>query len=498
MSIPTTELTVAETHELFESGELTSEELVEAYLDRIAAFDETGPELGAIINVNESALSRAQELDETFAENGPVGPLHGVPVLVKDQVQTADTVTTYGSEAFAEFVPETDGTIVTRVRKAGGVILAKTNMPDWGSGFVGYSSVAGQTKNPYDLDRDSGGSSAGTGAGIAANLGLVGIGSDTGGSVRVPSAFCNLYGLRVTTGLLSRDGMSAMISRQDTPGPMARTLEDMVRLLDVLEGYDTSDEATAGTVHSRNRTPYADYLDADGLAGRRIGVLRAAFGSPDNQAAAPVTPVVESAISRLSSGGAEIVDPISIDDLEAHIDDTSLYAYQAKHDITSYLADLPGAPVESVDDLYDNGQFHDALELFYKIADGPDYPGDHPDYWERVAAQRSFRRAIERTHAEHNLDAIVFPDVQVIPPKYTDYYSGDVTREEFNTNTFIASQSGCPGLSMPAGFTDSGLPVGVELLGIPYSEPTLLKLAAGYDNVSTTRQPPETAPPLDG
>jgi len=497
MSAPITELTVAQTHELLERGALTSEALVERYLDRIEAYDDSGPELGAVITVNDNASDRASELDAAFAADGPVGPLHGVPVLLKDQIQTADTVTTYGSEAFAGFVPDDDAELVTRLREAGAIILAKTNMPDWGSGFVGYSSAAGQTKNPYDLDRDSGGSSAGTGAGVAANLGLVGIGSDTGGSVRVPSSCCNLYGMRVTTGLISRTGMSAMIARQDTAGPMARTLDDMVRLLDVLVGYDPTDDATAVTVHSRDSAPYRDRLDPQGLDGKRIGVLRAAFGSAEMPSADSVTAVVEDAIDRMASAGATIVDPVAIDDLEAHIDGTSLYAYQAKHDITSYLESLPGAPVESVDELFEGGHFHEALELFYKIADGPDDPADDPDYWERVVAQESFRRAIERTHAEHDLDAIVFPDVQVPPPEYERYYSGDVTREEYKTNTFIASQSGCPGLSMPAGFTDDGLPVGVELLGVPYSEPRLLEAAAGYDSVTDVRRPPETAPPLE-
>lgn len=497
MSDTITELTVAQTHERFEEGTLTCEELVEGYIDRIAAYDDAGPELGAVITVNDGALERARELDATFAESGPVGPLHGAPVLIKDQVQTADTVTTYGSAAFTEFVPETDAEIVTRLRDAGAVVLGKTNMPDWGSGFVGYSSAAGQTKNPYALDRDSGGSSAGTGAGIAANLGLLGIGSDTGGSVRVPSSCCNLYGLRVTTGLISRDGISAMIARQDTAGPMARTLDDMVRLLDVVAGYDPADEATAVTVHNRDDGPYLDCLDADGLAGKRIGVLRAAFGSSDNPDAAPVTDLADAAIDRMASAGADIVDAVEIEGLVDHIDDTSLYAYQAKHDITSYLEALPGAPVESVNELFETGQFHEALELFYKIADGPDQPGDHPDYWERVAAQESFRRAIERTHAEYDLDAIVFPDVQVPPPKYERYYSGDVTRDEYKTNTFIASQSGCPALSMPAGFTDDGLPVGLELMGVPHSEARLVEMAAGYDAVTDARRPPASAPPLE-
>lgn len=496
MTTSITELTVAQTHERFERGDLTSEALVERYLDRIAAYDDAGPALGAVITVNDGAVARARELDAAFDADGPVGPLHGVPVLLKDQIQTADTATTYGSEAFAGFVPDADAELVTRLREAGAVVLAKTNMPDWGSGFVGYSSVAGQTKNPYALDRDSGGSSAGTGAGVAANLGLVGVGSDTGGSVRVPSSCCNLYGMRVTTGLVSRAGMSAMISRQDTAGPMARTLDDMVRLLDVLVGYDPADAATAVTVHSRDSTPYSDRLDPQGLDGKRIGVLRDAFGYSEVPTADAVTAVVDDAIDRMASAGADIVDPVAIEDLAAHIDGTSLYAYQARHDITSYLADLPGTPVDSVDELYDGGHFHEALELFYKIADGPDDPDDDPAYWERVAAQESFRRAIERTHAEHDLDAVVFPDVQVVPPEYERYYSGDVTREEYKTNTFIASQSGCPGLSMPAGFTDDGLPVGVELLGVPYSEPRLLELAAGYDSVTDARRPPETAPPL--
>jgi Asp-tRNA(Asn)/Glu-tRNA(Gln) amidotransferase A subunit family amidase len=497
MSDIITELTVAQTHDRFEQGTLTCEELVAGYVERIAAYDDAGPELGAVITVNDGAVERARKLDAAFADDGPVGPLHGVPVLVKDQVQTADTVTTYGSEAFTEFVPETDAEIITRLREAGAVILGKTNMPDWGSGFVGYSSAAGQTKNPYALDRDSGGSSAGTGAGIAANLGLLGIGSDTGGSVRVPSSCCNLYGMRVTTGVISRDGISAMIARQDTAGPMARTLDDMVRLLDTIAGYDPADDATAVTIHNRDDGPYLDCLDPDGLADARIGVLRAAIGSDDNPAAAPVTALVEDAIDRMASAGADIVDPVEIENLAAHIDSTSLYAYQAKHDITSYLGDLPGAPVESVDELFETDQFHEALELCYKITDWPDNPGDDPDYWERVAAQESFRRAIERTHAQHDLDAILFPDVQVPPPKYERYYSGDVTRDEYKTNTFIASQSGCPAVSMPAGFTDGGLPAGLELMSVPHSEARLVELAAGYDHVTDARRPPDTAPPLE-
>lgn len=489
------ELTVEQTHQLFLNGELTCEELVSNYLERIERYDSAGPELNAIITINDDAIDRASQLDELLADDGLVGPLHGIPVLVKDQVQTADVVTTYGSEAFEGFVPTEDAEIVSRVREAGGVILAKTNLPDWGSGFVGYSSAGGQTKNPYGLDRDSGGSSAGTGTGIAANLGLVGIGSDTGGSVRVPASCCNLYGLRVTTGLIPRTGMSAMISRQDTAGPMARTLEDMVRLLDVLVGFDPDDDATGTTVHAP-ASSYTSQLDTGSLDGAHIGVLREAFGGDETEAKAAVTAVVETAIDRMETAGAEIVDPVSIPNLDDLIDTTSLYAYQANHDITSYLSELEGSPVDSVEELYEAGRYHESLELFEKIAGGPDDPTDVPAFWERTARQDQFRRAIEYAVGRHEIDALVFPDVQVPPPKYEQYHTGELVRANYPTNTFIASQSGCPALSMPAGVTDGGLPVGIELMGVPYSEPTLISLAAGYDAVTDVRQPPETAPPM--
>ncbi|MEF8891764.1 MAG: amidase, partial [Haloferacaceae archaeon] len=238
------EATIAELHEAMRAGALTSEALVERYLDRIAAYDRDGPALNAVVTVNDGALDRARRLDERFAADGLVGPLHGIPVLVKDQALTAGVETTFGSEAFADYVPAEDATIVERLKRAGAVVLAKTALPDWAAGFVGYSSAHGQTKNPYALDRDPGGSSAGTGAGVAANLGAVGVGEDTGGSIRVPASCCNLYGLRVTTGLVSRAGLSPLVERQDTPGPMARTVADLALVLDALVGYDPADRAT--------------------------------------------------------------------------------------------------------------------------------------------------------------------------------------------------------------------------------------------------------------
>jgi len=216
------ELTIEEFHRRLGERELTVAELVRGYLEQIERFDQSGPELNAILTVNDDALDRARTLDRTLPESGPDRPLYGVPVLLKDQALTEGLRTTFGSEAFAEYVPDRNAAIVDRLQAAGAIVLAKTNLPDFAAGFVGYSSAAGQTRNPYAPTRDSGGSSAGTAAGIAANLGLVGIGEDTGGSIRVPASFCNLFGLRVTTGLISRTGMSPLVAEQDTPGPMCR------------------------------------------------------------------------------------------------------------------------------------------------------------------------------------------------------------------------------------------------------------------------------------
>lgn len=488
------ELTIAEIHEAMRAGELTSEALVRRYLDRIEAYDREGPELNSIITVNDAAIERAATLDRRFETEGPVGPLHGVPILVKDQVMTAGLRTTFGSAAFAEFVPESDATIVTRLLEAGAVILAKTNLPDWAAGLRGFSSVLGQTKNPYALERDSGGSSAGTGVGVAANLGTVGIGEDTGGSIRVPASCCNLFGIRVTTGLVSRTGLSPLVERQDTAGPMARTVTDMARVLDVLTGYDPTDDRTGATVIAGDDRSYVDHVDPDGLERARLGVVRQAFG--DDAAAAPVNGVVEAAMSAMRDAGATLIDPVAIPDLEARLSETALYTLQAKHDINGFLAKLPEPPVDSVTALYEAGTYHERQELFEWIAEGPDEPGEAPDYWRKVAAQDELQRVLTGLHAKHDLDALVLPDVQVLPQRRAAIHSGAVSREEYVVNTFIASQAGCPAISVPGGVTDEGVPVGVELVGPPYAEPRLIELAAGYERHADPRVSPATAGPL--
>jgi len=495
--VDATELTVPAVHRLYEDGELTCRALVERYIERIETYDRDGPALNAVITVNPGATERAEELDEAFADAGLTGPLHGIPVVVKDQVETADVTTTFGSEAFGDYLPAEDATLVTALRDAGAVVLAKTNLPDWATSWFGYSSVAGRTKNPYALERDPGGSSSGTGAAVAANLGTIGIGEDTGGSIRLPAAYTNLFGIRVTPGIISRSGMSPLVASQDTPGPMTRTAAELATVLDVVVGYDPADEYTAAAAMADGEG-YADALDADALAGARLGVLRDAFGDDDDPDAAPVTERVDAAIDTMADLGAEVVDPVSIPDLDAHLDETSLYIAQSKHDLDAFLADREDAPVSSVAELYESGQYHAILDLFVGIAeDGPDDPETFPDYWRKVAAQAAFQRALLGLYAAHDLDALVCPDVQVIPPLAAAIEAGELDTLTFPTNTVIASQSGCCAVSVPAGLTDEGYPVGVELIGKPYDEATLLSLAHAFDEATDLREPPETAPPLD-
>jgi Asp-tRNA(Asn)/Glu-tRNA(Gln) amidotransferase A subunit family amidase len=267
-----TEATVSDIHDAMRSGDLTAEGLVEHYCDRIEAYDRANAEINSVVTVNPEATARARELDDQFEAGGFSGPLHGIPVVVKDQAMTAGLRTTFGSEAFETYVPDTDATIISRLERAGTIVLAKTAMNDWAAGSSGISSILGQTRNPYALDRDPGGSSSGTGAAVAANFGTVGVGEDTGGSIRAPSSACNLFGIRVTTGLVSRTGLSPLVSRQDTPGPMARTVEDMVRLLDVLVGFDPDDPYTSRNAITDTGT-YLDALEENALEGARIGVL---------------------------------------------------------------------------------------------------------------------------------------------------------------------------------------------------------------------------------
>lgn len=482
------ETTISDIHEAMKSNKITSAELVDWYLKRIDQFDK---DVRSIVAINPRAMKEAEELDALYKETGKMkGPLHGVPVLVKDQAETAGISTSFGSIAFKDYVPEVDSTVVKKLRDAGAVILAKTNLCDFAAGWFSFSSVAGQTLNAYDPTRDSGGSSAGTASGVALNFGTIGIGEDTGGSARIPASFNNLFGIRPTIGLISRFGFSPLVHFQDTPGPITRTVRDMAKLLDVLVGYDPKDSFTSDAIQTRDAGQYEELLNEATLKGKRIGILRQAFGSNDDKDSYPVNQVVESAIEVLKNAGVELVDSVEIPNLEQYLEETSLYSLQSKKDITNFLSSRPGTPLKSLAEVYENKAFHPLNDLFHDIVKAPDEPSDDEDYYRKRLAQEEFKQAVLNTMAYHHLDAILYPDVRILPPTYKDLNEEKWTCLNFPTNTVIASQTKLPAISIPGGFTPEGIPVGFELISKPFSEAQLLQIAYAYEQIAQPRREP--------
>lgn len=489
--IEVVELTIDEVHERYRSRDVTVREVVDAYLERIERLDRSGPQLNAVVSISPSARDDADELDRRFAETGELtGPLHGVPVLVKDQIEVGGTPTSFGSTLAADYVPERDSTVVRRLREAGAVILGTTTMPDFATSWFSTSSRSGITKNPYDLQRDPGGSSSGSAAAVAANLALAGIGGDTGGSIRLPASFCNLVGVRVSPGLISRDGMSSLVVPQDTPGPMTRTVRDAARLLDVMVGFDEADEFTSVNRVARHEGSYLDGLDQARPAGLRLGVLREAFGDPGDADAARVNTVIDAALGQLEQAGAEIVD-VAVDDLMTLVGFTSVYNTRSHADIDAFFASRPQAGVPGLTEVIASGDYHEKLDLLEGIAASSSEPSDDPDYLDRILSQQAFQREVLALLAANELDAIVFPDVKLPAPTHDDVFSDKWTCLTYPTNTVIASQLHFPAVTVPVGFTDNGLPVGLEVIGAPYDEPRILRVAAVVEHTTRARRAPE-------
>lgn len=488
------ELTIADMHAALRAGTMTTRALVEAYLARIEAIDRSGPALNSIITINPAALDEADRLDALFAKTGELsGSLHGVPVLVKDQAETKDIMTTFGSIAQDGYMPEADATIITKMKDAGAIILAKTALPDFATSWFGFCSKIGETKNPYVLANDPGGSSSGTGAAIAANLGLVGIGEDTGGSIRLPASFSNLVGVRVTPGLISRSGMSPLVVFQDTAGPMARTVTDAALLLDAIVGYDPQDDYTTAALIAGHKGSYADAMDADSMKGARLGVVRNAFGPDDAPESAAVNAVMAETFARLEAAGAELVD-VEIPDLMDHIIETSLYNTHSRHDINAFFATRPTMPTSTLEEINERKAFDPSLDLLIGIFEGPVKPEDDPQYYRKLAARDAFQRLVVGIVAREQLDALVFPCVQVPSPTKQEIRDGKHQCLTFPTNTLIASQTWMPSICLPAGFTDDGLPVGMELVVLPYHEPDLFRLGRGFERVNNVRKAPSYLP----
>lgn len=474
--------TIAQLHAAMFRGQVTARQVVEAYLARIEAYDQVGPALNAVVTINPDAGRQADELDAALGEGRVVGPLHGIPMVIKDCLETADMPTAFGSEVFASYQPSEDAAVVAKLRAAGAIIVAKTTLPDWATSWFAYSSRSGETKNPYDLARDPGGSSGGTGSAISAGYATVGLGTDCGGSVRVPASFCNLVGVRSTPGLISRKGCNPLVAFQDTIGPMGRSVADVARVFDVMVGHDPADPLTY--VYSMARAPqsYLQSLVPDAITGTRIGVVRNAFGPASDENTAPVNAVMESALAELQAGGAILVD-VEIPDLTDWVVKTSLYTVKSKYDINKFLSGKPDAPMHSVDEIVDSKRYHPMLDLLEGIAAGPLDPFSDPAYYPAYLAQEGFRTLLVNIMATNDVVALVYPTVQVVPPTREQCDAGVWNTLNFPTNTLISSQTSMPAMTVPAGLTKAGLPVGLEVLARPYDEPTMFRVAYGFEQV---------------
>ena len=462
---------------------ITSRALVQAYLNRIEAFDVHGPKLNSLILLNPRALVEADVLDRERAAKGPRGPLHGIPVIVKDNYGTAAMQTTAGSMALLGFVPSSDAFQVRKLREAGAVIIGKSNLHELASGITTISSSGGQTLNPYDLTRNPGGSSGGTGAAIAASLAAAGMGSDTCGSIRIPSSHNNLVGLRPTKGLSSIAGIVPLSVTQDVGGPLARTVEDLATMLDATIGEDPADAAT----HLREgqaRPRFSDMLRAGALRGQRLGVLEPLFGDrSDDQ---DVIKVVRAAIDEMVKEGAVAV-PVAMPELNAMLEGSSVIDAEFQEDLKAYLTQNETAPVRSLAEIVERGLFHVALEGGFRRR--LESKGrDSEDYRKAMAKRAAVAEAILKVMDEQKLDVLVYPTLKRRPARIGDPQPG--------SNCQLSPSTGFPAISMQAGFTPDGLPVGVELFGRPWEDGKLVALAYDYERATHHRRAPVVTPGL--
>ena len=495
MSFSYLEATIADIHAAIRRNDIDVAHLVAGYLNRIKAFDEQGPQLNSVVTVNPEAHTIAQNIDDYYRANGKfIGPLHGMPVLVKDQAETAGIKTSFGSQLFADYEPAEDAAVIAKLKAAGAIILGKTTMPDFATAWFSTSSRTEKSLNPYDLSRDPGGSSSGTGAAVAANLCAIGLGEDTGGSIRLPSSFNNLVGLKVTPGLISRRGLSPLVGFQDSAGPMCRTVEDAAKMLNTITGFDAADPITATAVMA-GQQDYTRFLNHDALKGRKIAVLRQAFGDDADGDAAAVNQVIETALQSFATIGADVVD-IHIPELDHYVEYTSLYVTHSRHDLDAFLSARPALKDYSVSEIYNRKQYEPSLDLFEEIAQGPSDPYSEAEYYERYTARETFQRIIVNALALVGAEMMVFPTSQIAAPTHQDLATKRWTTLTFPTNTLIAAQSWLPAVSVPSGFTTNGLPVGLEIVGLPNREAELLGGAYAFEQATRWRRSPASTPEL--
>ncbi|AKD04942.1 amidase [Pontibacter korlensis] len=486
------ELDIAQLQQSYKVGSLTSEEVVQAYLSRIEEIDDNGPSLGSIIMVNPDALQIAEELDKEMKAGKIRGPLHGIPVVLKDNIDTHDKMpTTAGSKALANSYPLQDSYVAKQLRKAGAVIIGKANLSEWANfrgelSTSGWSGAGGQTKNPYVLSRNPCGSSSGSAVAVAANLAVLAIGTETNGSIVCPAHASGVVGIKPTVGLISRSGIIPISYTQDTPGPMARTVRDAAIGLGAMVGVDAADEKTAAS-QGNSHTDYTQFLEADGLKGKRIGFYKAPMGVNFK-----VDSLMNQAVAFLKSQGAEIVEIDAIGSREVGNYSFEIMLYEYKHGLNEYFKSLgPKAPIKSVEELIAfNKKDPEELKHFnQKYLEMAQKKGDlnSKEYKEALAKLMKGAReeGIDKVMETHKLDAIVAPTGG--PAWKTDLVNGDSFQLGSSSP---AAQAGYPAITVPMGFVEE-LPVGISFFGRAWSEPTLIEIAYSYETGTKHRKAPK-------
>ena len=490
-----TTATIADINAAFDSGTLTSEKLVRLYLERIKAYDHQGPKINAVLALNAKAIETARALDAERKAKGPRSPLHGIPVIAKDVFDTADMPTTGGYLPLKGVVPAQDSTIIRKLRAAGAVILAKVNQSDWYANpdIIASSTLGGSTLNPFALDRTPGWSSAGTGAGLAAHFGTVGLGSETGFSIRTPTSDSNLFGLSTTSGLISRAGQMWSYITGERGGPMAHSVYDLCATLDVIAGFDSADLWTANSLGKMPMQPYVSFISKQGLRGARVGVLKEAW---DFKPADPeVLELAKQAIKVFGDNGAKVFEPVSLDiDLPNYLQaNSSPGRYERIAAINQYLARQgPKYPYKNAAELLLN---HPGVPMRAADKDAVEHPIDldrDPEYRATLEGRTKLRDAVIALMDRYQLDALIYPHKLSGPLKIGPREDP----ERKYTPNQLSPTTGLPAFIVPMGFTPAGLPVGLEILGRPWSEPTLIKLASGFEAVTKNRKVPQSTPPL--
>jgi amidase len=494
------EITIAELQAGMTASKYTARAIAEKYLTRIDQIDKNGPAINSVIEINPDALSIAESLDKERKDKGVRGPLHGIPVMIKDNLDTADRMmTTAGSLALVGSKPTKDSTVAQKLRDAGAVILAKTNLSEWanirsGHSTSGWSGRGGQTKNPYALDRNPCGSSSGSGAGVSANLCAGAIGTETDGSIVCPSSSNGLVGIKPTVGLTSRTGIIPISHSQDGAGPMCRTVRDAATMLGAITGIDEEDRATLDS-RERSYTDYTQFLKSDGLRGARIGVVRQRFGFHEG-----VDKVMESALDALKREGAILVDPANIETAGKFGDSEFIVLlYELKADLNAYLARLdPNAPVKTLKDIIDFNEKNREKEMPYFGQDTfikaeEKGPLTSQEYLDALSKNHHLARkeGIDATMDKNNLDALIAPTggpAWIVDHVNGDYFGGG--------SSAAAAVAGYPNITVPAGFI-SGLPVGISFFGRAWSEPVLIRLAFAFEQTTKIRKAPRFLPHVE-